>query len=172
MNDTKQRKNMTAIQTTFILRIARYSHWLEKTFLVFLALSAGLIPFGIDASPGLMISLSGLAVVFFLYAYRPLEISNADDEPMGFIHLLSLSIIPKVLWISASISTMGIMFYLLGLNEEGYKSMLMIGGSSILFASFVLGIFLISATKYLRVLIPVLMRALPILFINIYIYFE
>ena len=66
----------------------------------------------------------GLSIVFFLNAFRaPDEQETADtgQGPFGFSDLLGLVIIPKVLWISSSIPTIGILFSIIDTGNNGYK---------------------------------------------------
>ncbi len=83
----------------------------------------------------LVIGLLGVAAVFFLQAYRPLDF-DSKSENMGFEFLLGASIIPKVLGISSSVATTGILFYML--DMEGYLVMLSVGSLSIAIALVIL----------------------------------
>jgi hypothetical protein len=145
----------------------QHLHWIEKFCLVLLGLSALLTYLDFEVNSSLMIGLSGLAVVFFLYAQRPPVAENNDGS---FADLLTCAILPKVLWISCSASTIGVMFFLLFGQNPAYKNMLFIGGGTIFIACWVLTFILINNRKYLLDVQPVLMRALPILLIDIYAY--
>lgn len=160
---------MNTFQTTLILRITKHLHWIEKFCLALLALSALLTYLGFEVESSIMIALSGLAVVFFLYAQRP---PVSENNRGSFVDLLTIAILPKVLWISSSVSMMGILFLLVLTETEAHQNMLFIGGSTIFIACWLLGFILIKNGKYLRELQPVLMRALPILLIDIYLYFN
>jgi hypothetical protein len=116
-------------------------------------------------------SLIGLAITFFLFAYRPLDVPYQENEQQGFADLLALMIIPKVLWISTAMSAFGIGFSFFATNE-GYKNMLLIGGISIAFATLLLGIFTIIGVKHIRVVAPILLRALPLCLVDFYILFR
>lgn len=89
--------------------------YLERVFLATLIIGFALQLTGMAIPILKTVSLSGLGVIFFLSAYRPLEIEPVEGEQMGFNELLGLSVVPKVLWISTSITTIGILFYSLEL---------------------------------------------------------
>ncbi len=107
----------------------------------------------------LVIGLLGVAAIFFLQAYQPLDIKS-EDENVGFEFLLGASIIPKVLGISSSVATVGILFYLL--NMEGYSVMLTVGSLSIAIALLILIIIGLRGMK-LNPIIPRLIKSLIVL---------
>jgi hypothetical protein len=91
----------------------------------------------------LMLSLTVLAGVYFLTAYKPPVKTEggqpADEPPAGFATLLAATILPKVAWIACAVLVIGILFRLLHLN--GVTEMLMIGvaagsGAAVLFFFF------------------------------------
>ena len=145
--------------------------YLERVFLATLTV-AFVLQLTESELPILMtISLAGLGATFFLSAYRPLDFRPTEGEQMGFNELLGLSIIPKVLWISTAIATIGILFYTLQLDNDGYLRMLYIGGSTIITASVIMLILKAMGTKYLNATFPVFFRAMPTLLIVTYILF-
>ena len=81
-------------------------------------------------------------------------------------------IIPKVLWISSAICAMGIAFYLFNLGNEGYKNMLLIGGTTVVAATLILLAFLLGGVRYISTVIPVLFRAVPLGLVSLYILFR
>lgn len=112
---------------------------------------------------GLQISLSGLAGVYFLMAYRP-PAPLPEGEKKGFAQLLSQTILPKILWIGCAVGAIGIMFYLLQL--EGAREMLLIHAAS---GGIGVGMFLaFRQTSDSQTLTPVLYRAIPLLLISVY----
>lgn len=80
-------------------------------------------------------------------------------------------IVPKVLWISSAISALGIAFYFFNFGNDGYKRLMMIGGLTIGIATLLLAIFLISGVKYIKTVTPILLRAVPLFFLDMYILF-
>jgi hypothetical protein len=76
---------------------------------------------------------------------------------------------PKVLWISTAISTLGILFCVLKIESNSYGQMLMIGAATLFVSLLVLGFLSLAGVKDLRPLVPVLLRAFPVLILNIYI---
>lgn len=162
---------MTSTSTPLIVRLTKNLHWAERALLIALVIGTLLTYLKIDTAV-LSVSLIGLAVVFFLYAYKPLDIVRAENEQLGFSDLLAVLILPKVMWISSAISTLGLLFYLLDLGNDGYKKMLMIGGLTIGIAVVLLTIFLASGVKNLKIVTPILLRAVPLLLIDLYILFK
>lgn len=161
---------MAPAQTPFIERIAKYLPWMERVFLAAISLGAILVLLNFDAATLINLSLSGLAAVFFLNAFRPPEFETSDEGPADFSALLALSIVPKVLWISASISIIGILSYLLHLRPEGYKQLALIGGSSLFLGIFIVGICSVTGVKHLERLFPVVTRAVPLLLMDMYLF--
>lgn len=160
---------MTAIQTTLIARIVKQLHWIEAFLLTLLGAGAVLTLLNIDASSILLVSLSGLSIVFFLRAYQPpASAENENTEPSGFKTLLALVIIPKVIWISTSISTVAILFYLMKFERNSYEQMLLIGSSSLFISLLILGFLSMTELKDFKTLVPVLLRAFPVLILDIY----
>ena len=162
---------MTTTPTPFIVRITKNLRWAERAFLIALVIGTILVFFKIDSSV-LKVSLVGLAITFFLYAYKPLDIVRNENEQLGFSDLLALTILPKVMWISSAVSTMGLLLYLLDLGNDGYKRMLMIGGLTIGISIVLLTIFSVSGVKNIKGIMPVLFRAIPLLLVDCYILFK
>jgi hypothetical protein len=163
--------NATATPTSLITSLTKNLHWAERAFFILLLIGAVLAYSKIDAGV-LNISLGGLAVTFFLYAYKPLQIVRNEGELLGFSDLLATTILPKVLWISSAISTLGLLFYLLNLGNEGYKQMLLIGGSTIGIGLVLVAVFSAIGLKNIKIVSPVLLRAVPLLIFDFYILFK
>lgn len=162
---------MTSARTSLIARIFNYLPLIEKVLLTALAIGIILTIMKMD-NTATKFSLIGLAVTFFLSAYRPMEIPRQENEKLGFTDLLALSIIPKTMWISCAISAMGISLYLSQFGNEGYKQMLLIGSSAIGGGAFFLVFFLVSGVKNLNLVTPILFRALPLLAVDIYLFLK
>lgn len=142
--------------------------WLEAIGLVLLVISGMMMLLKMQAQELLMIALSTLAITFFLKAHRPPAMKIKEGEPQGFTSLLSLVILPKVLWIGASVATIGILFWLLHMN--GSAEMLMIGGSTLAFGTVLLGALMMTGTEDLWTAYrPILFRIVPVLLMAIYI---
>jgi hypothetical protein len=158
---------MTSTQTPspFIARITNYLPLIEKVLLAALAVGVVLAVTKIDVTVA-RISLLGLAVTFFLYAYKPVYVPDQENEKFSFAGLLGLTIVPKVLWLSSAISATGISLYLFGI--EGYKQMLTIGALTIASATLVLAFFVITNVKHINLVTPVLFRAFPLFLADIY----
>lgn len=152
-------------------KLGKYLYPAETFFVGLLTVGILLPKFDISSDEVIMISLSGLATIFFLSAYRPLEIKlGQGEEVQGFKALFYLSILPKVLWISCSIMAIGILFAIL--NLPGNKNTLMIGSSTAFVALIFIGIFLLSDEKHIKATIPILYRAVPLLLVSAYLLFD
>ena len=158
---------METQQRTQILLIVRLLPWIEKLAVIMLLISAVMMILDLPFTEFVMISLSTLAIVFFLNAQLLPPMERTDEAPLGFNELLTFVILPKVLWISASVSTIGILFQFLGL--DGFEQMLLIGGSSLSVALLLLLIqVMINGVGSLKLFQAVLMRVVPILVIALY----
>jgi len=146
---------------------------LEKLFLLSLAVGLTLNFLNMDLPQITLISLTGLGVVFFMNTYRSLDIPGPEEGKLyGFQELLSYTIIPKVLWISTSILTVGILFYMMNTGNNGYLSMIGIGSTTVIIGTVFLIGSMVMGTKHLNLVIPVLYRSTPALVVGIYIYLQ
>ncbi len=161
--------NSTPTPTPLIIRITKHLPLVEKFLLTGLAVGVILTLLKMDTSVT-RLTLLGLGVTFFLSAYRPPEIPMQENEKFGFSELLGFMIVPKVLWISCAVSALGIAFYLGG--NEGSKQMLFIGGSSIGIGTFLFLILLLNGVKHIKTVTPVLVRAVPLLLTDVYLFFK
>jgi hypothetical protein len=155
--------------TPLIVKLTSYFPFAEKIFFIGLAIGFLLFYTNID-SLVMIASLGGLAVVFFLSAYKVIDIPREENEQFGFQELLGYTIAPKILWISCAVSTSGVLLHML--NNEGYKQMLYIGGTTIAIGTLVMISLLISGVKHINVVIPVLYRAIPLLVLDLYLFFN
>lgn len=151
--------------------ITEYLPRLERMLLMLLVLGIVMAFLTSVGSLIINIAIAGLALVFFLYAYKPINVNSGDDEKAGMGELLGWAVVPKVLWISCAVSAMGILFFLLRTGNLEYKNMVMIGGFSILVGLVVLGVLQVSGTKHLQVVTPILLRAVPLMIMDFYIFF-
>lgn len=154
--------------------ILKHLPLIEKALLCVLAIGIILAVLNINFLV-VRFSLIGMAVIFFLSAYRPpeeIKERTDNDPPMGFSELLALMIVPKVLWISSAISLGGIALYYMALGNNGYKQMLMIGILSLSVCLILLAFFLVSGIKHLKTVVPILYRAVPALLAAIYFFMK
>ncbi len=140
----------------------------EKFFLAGVALGLVLY-YSVNESNIVFISLSALAAVYFLYAHVPPELVRDDDKPHGFAELLANSIVPKVMWISASVSIIGLLFALLKL--EGSPEMLLIAVSALGVGLLLFTIFFTIGVKGIQSNVRILFRVVPIFIIDLYLMF-
>ncbi|MGE0587713.1 MAG: hypothetical protein AB7O48_04010 [Cyclobacteriaceae bacterium] len=143
--------------------IVKYLPIAEKIFLAGVGVGLVLIYLNFDSNVAL-ISVNGIAIIYFLNAYKPPELM--DDEPQGFGALLALSILPKVMWISSSVSLVGITFHFLEL--AGAMEMILIGAISLGVGLLLFLIFGVSGVKGMKVNVPMLYRLIPIFLVDLY----
>jgi hypothetical protein len=118
------------------------------------------------ASMLLQISLTALASTFLLQAFNPSYIKTVTSEQVDFLTLMGSSILPKVMWISCAVGTVGILFALLHL--PGASHQLMVSCFTIIIALVWFAILRITRPNLTSDLSPVLYRALPIAIASIY----
>lgn len=126
---------------------------------------------------------NGFGGYFFLSAHRPLDVPSSEDtvQPTdaasredgagGFPELLGLTILPKVLWLSSAISAFGIASYIIDFGNDGYKNMLMIGGTTIAIGTLLLVALKMTGLKRINTFMPILLRAVPVCLVDLYILF-
>ena len=164
--------------------ITQYVPLAEKILLT--SLTVGVIMMAMEINTSVTIaSLIGLAAIFFLFAYRPLDVplsgdagrvqpadaASREDGPAGFPELLGLTILPKVLWLSSAISVFGIALYIIDFGSDGYKNMLMIGGTAIATGALLLVALKMTGEKRINAVMPILLRAVPVCLVDFYILF-
>lgn len=148
---------------------SNYLPIIETVLLVTLFVGAILVAMQVDSTV-LKAALLALGVVFYLRSNTPIDVPATEGERYGFKELLAHSIVPRTLWISSAVSAIGIAFYLFEFN--GYKQMLIIGGSVIGFGALLLLIFLAQGVKHIKVVLPVLLRAIPLLMADLHLLYK
>lgn len=144
---------------------------LERIFLIALIIGIVLNLYKMGLPVLINISLGGLGIVYFLNTFQHLEIERKEDKPLGFKELLGLVVVPKVLWISLTISIIGILLYFINPDNDVYKILLYIGELNIAISTAILFILKFSESKYFDSMLPILYRAFPIFVANFYILF-
>lgn len=162
---------------TSTAKSVNYLQKIEKTFIATLHVGVLLKFFEIEAANYiLMISAAGLAIAFFISAYKPHIIYKSEQEakehePLGTLDLISLMIIPKVLWLSAGISTLAMFIFMLKLGNEGYLNLAAAGGTAIIISLLILVIAFASGVKKMKSILPLLIRAIPALIVDCFLLF-
>jgi hypothetical protein len=149
--------------------ITRHLPLIEKVLLA--VLTAGIVFMVMKVNASLTkFALLGLGVTYFLSAYRPpLDIPEPQqNEPFGMKELLGLTIIPKVLWISSGVSAAAGALYLFNSANDAYTKLALIGGTAIAGGTLMLVFFSLTGVKHLRLVTPVLLRALPLFIADMY----
>lgn len=157
---------MTTTKESFTTKIFGQLERIELVFLAGAAIGLLLRFISFDAANLITLSLIGLAIVFFLSAYRPSELVKNENEKLGFTDLLFSTMAPKILWISCSVSTIGLSFYLMGM--KGYQQMLQIGSLSLAVGSLAIAAGMAMQVKHIEKVIPILYRAVPLMLIGFY----
>lgn len=154
----------------------KYLSKAEFLLLGLLAIAVVLESIGTKLDVLYLISLAGLALVFFLFAQVPNQKeepsstkSNEKDKSSGFQTLLGLVIVPKVLWIGTAVATIGILFFLQ--DFKGAENLLTIGGITIAITTVILLVLRVINVKNLHTVIPILYRSYPALLAAAYLVF-
>jgi hypothetical protein len=163
---------MTEQRTPLILKIIPYLGLLEKIFLAGLAIGIALTYFNYDNKVVLQISLLGLAITYFLTAFKIIDFPRQEDEVFEFKDLLTYTITPKVIWISCGLSLFGLFIYTLQLGHDGHKRAFMTGGLSIAIGLLIIGYAFITGSKYLKYILPTVLRAIPIIIADFYLLYN
>lgn len=156
-----------ADQPSFSGKLFQYLERLELILLA--AFAGGLLTryMGLSASETIiMFSLSGLAGVYFLNAYKPPASQPPSEVKKDFVALASQTILPKLLWISSSVCVIGLLFFLLQL--EGHPQQLMVGALASAVGVVLYVILSLMGSKEAEALSPVLYRAIPLLLMALY----
>jgi hypothetical protein len=154
-----------------VLSLMQYLPLAEKIFLAGASVGVIFLFLNLDTLV-LVASLIALAFIFFLSAYRPLEVPALENEPQGFQELFAFNILPKVAWIGCAICAIGTALYLIGPANDGYQQMLLIGGMSLLSDTLIFAFFLLKGTKHIHVITPIFFRAIPLMAAAAYIVFK
>jgi hypothetical protein len=121
----------------------------------------------------LTLSMGTLAVLYFLFANTQIDIPLEEEikkreenvNQSAFKELFGWSILPRVLWISSSVSLVGILFYLN--NYIGYLNLVSLGGFTLVVGCFLM--FFLRSMPHMDKIFPILRRAVPLALISIYI---
>jgi hypothetical protein len=110
----------------------------------------------------LVLAFGGLAVVFFLNAYRPPSTSTPDQaDRKDFFTLLMQTILPKLLWISSAVGAAALAMVHQHAPKAGYLQMFMI--QSVVAIVCLVAVGLAAAQgKNVQHLVPILYRAIPL----------
>lgn len=115
-----------------------------------------------SANQVMVIAFSGLAIVFFLNAYRPPAAPTAEQaDRKDFFALLTQTILPKLLWISCAVGAAALAMVHMQAAAAAYQQMFMIQGVAVVGCLIVVG--LASAQgKNVQHLVPIIYRAIPL----------
>jgi hypothetical protein len=155
-----------------ILLIKPYLSLAEKVFVT--AGAVGLCVLYLQQDRLLLeVALLGLGITYFFQGYVPSEgTGRPESEPSTMLYLVVLVISPKMFWISSSISCLGVAFFLIDFGNTGYMRLLMTGGLSIALCLLCTGYYALTGGKYLKQVIPSLVRAIPFMLMDAYLFFR
>jgi hypothetical protein len=163
----KSLRQPTSSAPNVMQKITRHLYNAELFLTGLLTFGILLPKMGVDSSPIVVISVFGLAVVFFLQAYNP-TLLPIPPAQRGFKELLSLTVLPKIIWIATSVCTIGILLFLLDISN-GYLQVLLIGETALVASLLIAGYFFMRSAAYAKIVTPMLYRAVPVLLISTYI---
>jgi len=111
-----------------------------------------------------IIALGGLGTIYFLLAFKPVDIPEQPEVTLGFRELLGWSILPKVSWMATSIGAVGILFYLIG--GQGFDRLLGVSAVTILTVTIIQAILVAIGIKYTNLFVPMFFRSIPVMIIS------
>jgi len=143
-------------QLPFAEKLFPFLNTLEKIFLTGFIIGACFRILHLNgADEFLMISMSGLAIVCFLTAYKP-----ATEDFGNHSKALLMTIVNKMFYISSAVCILGLLFFLL--HFKGYQQLLLIGSLPIGICT-IIGVYLITQlSESAGALRPGLLRGLPL----------
>lgn len=142
--------------------------WIERAAIALLIAAGIMTLLKIPADEMIMLSMATLSVVFFLNTRSMTAPEPKEGEQFGLSELLGFVILPKILWIGASVSVIGILFFIL--EFAGYGEMLMVGASSLTMGILILAVLISTGSQnLLPIYQPVLIRVLPVMALAQYI---
>lgn len=145
--------------------ITRILFYLERLAILFVLIGAIFQATGNGELIFISLGFISISCVFFIGAFQPIEVNEEEakslEQQQSFNQLLGLVILPKVLGISMSIATIGVMYYFL--EMEGSKMMLTLGGMTTLVSTFLLLILRFSTLKEVEGVTQRLYRAVVVL---------
>ena len=161
-------ENQSPPRQSFAHKLYPFLDWAERILIVII-FAGFILPYaGMKTADLITAGMSGLAGIYFLKAYQPLTFEREDGEKSGFKDLLVMTVGPKMIWIGCAVSVIGILFYTMGL--KGYREMIVIGGSVLLGWTFILTLLFSNNSRDLKTYTPILLRMVPLLLLDIYIY--
>jgi hypothetical protein len=163
---------MTEQRTTLLSKITPFLGLAEKIFLAGLAIGLILTYLNIDSKAIVQVSILGLAITYFLNAFKIIDIPRQEEDKFEFKDFLAWSIIPKVIWMSCGVSLFGLFVYTLQLGHDGHKRAFMLGGFSIALGLIFIGYAFVTGTKHLKYVMPTVIRAVPLLLADLYLLYN
>lgn len=150
-------------ETTALEKYAPVLKRAERVLWIALVFGLVLNYFGLDTMLVIQFSLSLLGVLFFLFAFTRSDAQASNGKQVVFKELLVWTILPKILWVSAGVSTFAILMSTLELDSDAYLRMLppAIGANAI--STIVLSLLFLSGTKDMQKSLLILTRTIPIL---------
>jgi len=150
-------------ETTTLEKFAPVLKRAERVLWMSLIFGMVLSYFGLDTMLVIQFSLSLLGVLFFLFAFTRSDFRTSNSEQVGFKELLAWTILPKILWVSAGVSTFAILMSTLELANDVYLRVLPSGIAANAISTIVLSLLFLSGTKHMQKSLQILIRTIPIL---------
>jgi len=150
-------------ETTTLEKFAPVLKRAERVLWMSLIFGMVLNYFGLDTLLVIQFSLSLLGVLFLLFAFIRSDVGISGGEQTGFKELFAWTILPKVLWLSAGISTLAIFVSTLDLGNDVYLRVLPSGIAANAISTIVLSLLFLSGTKHMQKSLQILIRTIPIL---------
>lgn len=153
--------------------IAQYLPWAERVFLA-IGLLATLMWLNDKAVTEMaFVAVMGLALVYFLWAFRPSDFDGDPDKPMNFMTLFGWVVLPKIAFLGLGIALAGMgLHFFIGSEDTGYDAIINIGTATLaLVLLFLIGFF-IAVPGDSKKLMPLALRVILVLALAVYVMVE
>lgn len=150
-----------------MLKLIPYLSTIERVFLAGCVI--GLILY-LSTRDGtvLIVTLGGIGAVYFLWAYKPSDVLSREEDALSINEMIIQVVLPKVLWIAAAISAVGLAMYIFDDMDLTYRKMLIVGASLTGLGIVLLLIFRIAGVQGFAVDKRPWLRALPMMLIDLW----
>jgi energy-converting hydrogenase Eha subunit B len=153
--------------TGFADKLFKLTNLAERVFLAGAIIAILLKRLGSNSDSLLILSLTALAILYFLSAYKPQPYlpreAGGEQEKWSVGDLVLQAIAPKVGWIGCSVATIGTLFYLQ--EMKGKEQMLILASVTLAIVNILLGISFFKGNKLIGQL---LMRTVPLCLMAFY----
>lgn len=161
---------METRRSPFLEKLMSYLSYAEIGALFLSALGLAFLYLHWEGSHQLLqVGFTALAMIYFLSAFTlPVDPATGpeSDQRKGFMDSFAKTILRKVIYLGCAVSLFGLLFALLG--RPGAGQLLLIGGTTLVLASLLAGLAVLSNNTLLAFLQGPLLRAVPLAMLAVY----